>query len=128
MTNFFDDFKWDVYLNGELIDTTELRGIAYLKFESAKLLGMAELHRVYKGENFDPVLHFTTVERGGEYPPCPIDKHNCKYRQPYYIGWDCETRPTAFRIETLKPQDRCGFMLKPNRIGGRPDDYAVCGL
>lgn len=119
-------WRYDIYLNGALVDTTELSGIADLKFESAKHLGLAELHRVYQGESFDPVIHGTIITRGGEMPPCPLDKSTCRYRQAYHPGWNCTPRPTAFRIETISPQDRCGYMLKPNRIGGIPDDYNSC--
>jgi hypothetical protein len=119
------DWTYQIFIHGEKVNETNLSGIAYMMFGSAKLIGLAELHRVYVGTNFDPVLHYTTVERGGIYPPCCEDKNQCRYRQSlaseYYVP-----RPTAFRIETMCPQDTCGFMLKPSRLGGRSDDYAPC--
>lgn len=120
------NWRYDIYLNGDCVDSTELSGIASLKFESAKLLGLAELHKIYQGDCFDPVLHSTIVIKGGTYPPCPTDGSDCSYRQAYDAGWYCTPRPTAYRIESFAPQDRCGYMLRPYRIGGTPDDYARC--
>lgn len=55
------EFKYEVYLNDELIEENEKQGIAYLKYESAKLVGKAELRYVYIGSNYDPVLHNTKI-------------------------------------------------------------------
>jgi hypothetical protein len=32
----------------------------------------------------------------------------------------------TLRVEIMPPSDRCGWALKPGRIGGRPDDYHPC--
>lgn len=121
MTNW----TYRIYLNGALVDETNLSGIANLKFESAKMLGRAELHQVYVGENFDPVLHGTVVERGGVLPPCPDKPFSCLYKRKCESDY-CAPRTTAFRTETIEPQLRCGYLLRPGRAGGRWDDYDYC--
>lgn len=121
-----NEWMYEIYLNGEKVDETDLRGMAYLKFESAKLLGYAEIRRIYSGNNYDPVLHYTTSERGGIVPPCPEDTKNCTYRKSMSIEFYSTTRPTSFRTETICPGDRCGFMLKPSKIGGGFFDYDYC--
>ena len=132
MTGYGDgtnhDWRWDIYINGVLVDTTELQGIAYLKFESAKLLGLAELHRIYQGNAYDPILHRVVIERGGTPPPCPDGPNDCPWHMSAKHNFYITARPTALRIEVLPPQDRCGYLLKPNRIGGVWDDYAICRL
>jgi hypothetical protein len=45
---------YEIYLNGSLADTDALAGLAYLKYESARLLGDASLVRI--SHNPDPVL------------------------------------------------------------------------
>lgn len=45
---------YEIYLNGSLVESTNLAGLAHLKFESACLLGPASLVRV--SNNPDPVL------------------------------------------------------------------------
>ena len=45
---------YEIYLNGSLVDSTALAGLAYLKYESALLLGSANLVRI--SQNPDPVL------------------------------------------------------------------------
>lgn len=62
------DWEYKLYLHDELVCETDLRGIAHIQFEGLKLLGLAELREVYRGNNFDPVLHSTIVHRGGIYP------------------------------------------------------------
>jgi hypothetical protein len=121
-----NEWTYEIFINGEKVDETDLRGIAYMKFESAKLVGLAELHRVYNGENYDPVIHFTTVERGGIFPPCPQNTGKCSYRKSVKNDFHSTTRPTAFRTETMCPGDRCGFLLMPSKIGGDFFDYGYC--
>ena len=58
-------FNWTykIFLDGKQVDETNLAGLAYIKFEMAKLLGNAELHkecRDYFG-NMDNVL--SSIER-----------------------------------------------------------------
>lgn len=108
------------------MDELELEGLAYMKFESAKMLGMAELHKIYAGQNFDPVLHQTKVERGGITPPCGNDPKQCQYRKSIQSEFYSTPRRTAFRTEVICPADRCGWLLKPHRIGGQFDDYGYC--
>jgi hypothetical protein len=45
---------YEIYLNGSLADTSNLAGLAYLKYESARLLGDASIVRI--SHNPDPVL------------------------------------------------------------------------
>ena len=118
-----NDWTYRIYLHGEQIDETPLSGLAWLKFESAKMLGLAELHEVYVGQNFDPVLHQTTIHRGGEMPPC---ENKCPWRKSIDKEFHSTIRPTALRIEVMPPGDRCGYMLKPSRIGGDFFDYDYC--
>ena len=120
------EWTYKIFINGEQVNETNLRGIAYMMFDSAKMLGLAELHRVYTGTNYDPVLHWTVVERGGIYPPCNDNKKQCPYRKSMEAEFYSTPRKTAFRAEVMCPSDRCGYMLKPSRVGGAFDDYALC--
>ena len=117
---------YEIWLHGEKIDETDLKGIAWLKFESAKLVGMAELREIYNGDNFDPVLHQTVIHRGGIKPPCPENTENCTYRKSISADFYNTPRKTAFRTEVMAPKDRCGFKLKPSKIGGSFFDYDFC--
>ena len=122
--------KYEIYINGSLAESCALSGLAFIKFDSACLLGSADLYRVV--ETGDPVLdgrfeydldYGGWVYKGPVGPPCPSDGSVCKYRQPY-------ERPglqkNALRIEIFSPSDRCGWNLKNGRIGGCPDDYLPC--
>ncbi len=119
-------WTYRLYLHGDLIDETPLVGIASLKFESAKMLGLAELHEVYIGADFDPVLHTTIIHRGGIKPPCNPQPAKCQYRQSLERSFYATSRPTALRVEVVCPTDRCGYMIRPSRIGGNFWDYAAC--
>ena len=121
-----NDWEYKLYLHDELVCETDLRGIAHIQFEGLKLLGLAELREVYRGNNFDPVLHSTIVHRGGIYPPCPENPQSCKYRKSMSMDFNTMTRKTAFRTEVMCPGDRCGYMLKPSKIGGDYFDYGLC--
>lgn len=52
-----NEFTYEIYINDCLVDSTNLLGIAVMKYESACLLGVGKLRKVYSGNNFDPVLH-----------------------------------------------------------------------
>ena len=121
-----DKWTYKLYMHGEQVDETDLRGLAFMKFESLKLLGLAELHEVYTGDDFDTVLHSTIVHRGGLYPPCPEDPKQCSYRKSISNDFHSTTRKTAFRTEVMCPSDRCGFTLKPSKLGGEFFDYGFC--
>jgi len=120
--------KYEIRLNGTLVDSCELSGLAFIKFDSACLLGSASLIKVV--ETGDPVVdgHFQYdcgdwVYKGPIRPPCPSGSLKCKYRRPYEtLG----LQRNALRVEILPPADRCGWNLKQGRIGGRPDDYHPC--
>lgn len=45
---------FEIYLDGSLVDTCMLAGVAFLKYESAKLLGPASLRKIE--QHPDPVL------------------------------------------------------------------------
>lgn len=55
-------------------------------------------------------------------PTCSAD---CKWRQRF-SGYDLQRN--ALRVETasMVQPERCGWNLKPGRIGGHPLDYAPC--
>jgi len=53
----------------------------------------------------------------------PTCKTVCKYRMPYETPG---LQRNALRIEIFSPTDRCGWNIKPGRIGGNPDDYYPC--
>lgn len=64
-------------------------------------------------------------------PPCQrglTTPAKCKYRidPAKEEGWYTTARPTAFRLESMGPSQRCGHLLKQGRIGGRWDDYEPC--
>ena len=72
---------YEIYLNGSLVSSTPLAGIAYLRFKSARLLGAASLVRV--SHNPDPVLggkYLYNIETGGwesaTDKPTPADTTN----------------------------------------------------
>lgn len=49
--------------------------------------------------------------------------NDCKYRiypDPYVL------QRNALRVEIVGASQRCGKLLKPNRVGGRWDDYFPC--
>jgi hypothetical protein len=121
-----NDWTYQIYLHEELVDETPLSGIAFLKFESAKLLGFSELHEIYTGPSFDPVLHRTIIHRGGIHPPCSDRPQKCEYRKSMSASFYGHTRPTSFRTEVVCPSDRCGYMIKLSRLGGNFFDYAPC--
>jgi len=52
-------FNYEVYLDGDLVNTSEIEGLAILMWQSACFLGDALLKRVFSGPtaSFDPVLH-----------------------------------------------------------------------
>lgn len=54
----------------------------------------------------------------------PVCVKDCPYRMKY--DDNIPLQKNALRIEMMDPADRCGFRLKSNRIGGRPDDYHPC--
>ena len=56
-------------------------------------------------------------------PPKCVDE--CRWRQKYE-GFDLQRN--ALRTETAHMIDpyRCGWNLKPRRIGGKPLDYSAC--
>jgi hypothetical protein len=58
-------YHYEIYLNGSLIDHTNLEGIAILKWQSACLLGEGVLRRVYTGDDFDPLLHLPCMYKDG---------------------------------------------------------------
>ena len=121
-------WMYKIYINGELVETTNKEGMAHLKFETAVLTGSyAQLLRFYNGDNFDPVLHSPVLLREENNPPCP-PHGKCKWRKSMREAFLSSTRPTAFRIEIPEPQDRCGWMLKPGCLGGSFYDYGCCIL
>ena len=121
---------YEIYLDGLLVSSTELRGIAYLRFESACLLGKASFVRVV--ETGDPVMdgkwEYNADDGGWDYkgknlPPCPPDGGDCKYRR---FPEELPLQRNALRVEVMAPDNKCGWALKSGRIGGHNSDYHVC--
>lgn len=61
-----------------------------------------------------------------EKPPCPSNPQACPYRKSIQADWYTTPRPTALRVESIVPLDRCGFLLKEGYIGGHFFDYNYC--
>jgi len=114
-----------LFANDVLIKEYELSGLAWLGFDSVSKYSdyICELHEVWVGDNFDPVLHTTIVHRDGKQPPCADP---CPYRRCLGGGFNAMPRPTAFRVEAMDPSDRCGWKPKPNHMGGHDYDYGFC--
>lgn len=55
----------------------------------------------------------------------PICREDCHYRQKFN-GY--ELQQNALRTETasMVQSERCGWNIKPGRIGGHPLDYEAC--
>jgi len=71
-----NDTLYQLYINGKIIDTTTVRGIANLgfigmmnrtetdnKWYNGDEIESLEMHEVYIGKNFDPILHQTIVHK-----------------------------------------------------------------
>lgn len=62
--------------------------------------------------------------REAEKPPCPPDPCRCTWRKR---GTDLlDLQRNALRVEIMQPEDRCGYLLKADRIGGDFFDYLPC--
>ena len=132
-----------IFINGFVADKTLLKGIAFMKLASADLIGDGDLVRFIPGD--DPVIcGYSTYnqvlgmwEDGFNVKKCPIPvdntnndippicQKNCKWRMKYN---DFSLQINAIRTEvaSMVAVERCGWNLKPNRIGGHPLDYAPC--
>jgi len=58
MTNAW---TYEVYLNGDLVFSSNYEGVAFLKYQSACFIGSGRFRRIYSGSGFDPVLHSPAV-------------------------------------------------------------------
>lgn len=136
---------YEIYLNGSLVSSVSLSGLAHLKFESARLLGDASLIRV--SGNPDPVLggrYIYDTETGGwgydspcasSQSPSPIDPENnepppkcskdCLYRH-HFNGFDLQRNALRSELASMIDKRRCGWNIKPGHIGGHTLDYAPC--
>lgn len=137
---------YEIYLNGSLVSSTSLGGIAVMRFESARLLGSASL--ILVSDNPDPVLggrYSYDADTGGwEYAgpcetvskrPTPVDPSNtdeppicvkdCRFRQKF-TGFTLQRNALRSELASMVAADRCGWNLKPGHIGGHPLDYAPC--
>lgn len=55
-------------------------------------------------------------------PTCSTD---CKWRQRF-TGYDLQRNALRMETASMVQPERCGWNLKPGRIGGHPLDYAPC--
>lgn len=119
-------YEYQIYGNGELVNSTPLKGIAWLEADTLAMNDFyTEIHEVYTGDSYDPVLHGTRIVRKENPPPCP-EEGPCKFKKSKKEGFLNTTRPTALRTEPMCPQDRCGWMLRPSCLGGTFFDYSPC--
>jgi hypothetical protein len=124
---------YKIVLNNKVIETVELEGIAIIKYDTAKMIGDAQLLKIVDVE--DPVFKgvFKYDDELGCFQfvtsntrPCSIDnrlKLNCEYVKKYN-GYN--PQKNALRIELIPYQDKCSWDLKSDRIGGHIDDYNYC--
>lgn len=120
---------YQISVGNDIVDETPYFGLAWLKFESAALLGYATLTEVYAGTDYDPVLHspprtWRKIDPS-VVPPCP-SSGRCEWKQPERDAFYTTPRPTALRVEVLPPTVRCGYLLRPGMCGGHVDDYQPC--
>ena len=59
-------------------------------------------------------------------PPCPPRGQRCKWRKSMKQEHYSTLRPTALRVEVMAPEDRCGWRLRGDCIGGHFFDYLPC--
>ncbi len=66
--------------------------------------------------------------------PAPADPANtdpptcskeCGYRLRF-VGYDLQRNALRMETASMVQAERCGWNLKPGRIGGHPLDYAPC--
>lgn len=116
---------YKLYLNDMFVTEYGCAGIAQISFNTYCDCSdyIAELHQVWVGDDFDPVLHQTVVQRDKKRPPC---SEPCPYKRNLGGGFNAAPRPTAFRTEVMDPSDRCGWKLKPGHVGGHDYDYGFC--
>lgn len=136
-------WKYDVHFGGRLVeeyreddpsgqhDILSALGKALVAFSNLKMEGYCEVWRVYCGDAYDPVLHGPHREAAGMapsiVPPCPggcVD--GCPWRKSKREAFMATCRPTALRTEVMPPEDRCGYLLDPGRLGGAFFDYQRC--
>ena len=55
-------------------------------------------------------------------PECKV---NCKYRQRF-TGYDLQRNALRTETASMVCEWRCGWNIKPGRIGGHPLDYEAC--
>lgn len=64
----------------------------------------------------------TDPENNGPRPECAAD---CNYRQEY-TGFALQRNALRFELASMIQPFRCGWNIKPGRIGGDPLDYEPC--
>ena len=55
----------------------------------------------------------------------PTCGDNCKYAQTF-DGYDLQRNALRIESASMVCRVRCGWNIKPDRIGGRPLDYEPC--
>ena len=136
MKNMRIDYK--IIINGDLMKTyyEPLFGLAKLAFDSAcynKDLNVVLERKIIDEEDFDPVLHGTKTKILYNRPaitPCYHKNISSNKKCPYLKNAERDfintPRPTALRVEAIAPSNRCGFLLKPTKLGGHFFDYDYC--
>lgn len=124
-------YVYAIEINDDDVEQVQLEGLAHLKFDCLALTeDRITLRRIWAGEekDFDPVLHDRNkvLKHKPAQAPCSTDKHRCPYLKSKKTEFTNTVRPTALRVETMEPSDRCGFLLRPYCRGGDFWDYAIC--
>lgn len=55
----------------------------------------------------------------------PTCKPDCPYRQKFN-GYDLQRNALRMETASLVQAERCGWNIKPGKIGGHPLDYEAC--
>ena len=55
----------------------------------------------------------------------PTCKPDCPYRQKFG-GYDLQRNALRMETVSLVQSERCGWNIKPGKIGGHPLDYEAC--
>lgn len=55
----------------------------------------------------------------------PSCKADCPYRQTFK-GYDLQKNALRTETASLVQAERCGWNIKPGKLGGRPLDYEAC--
>ena len=133
---------YTIFVNGMPYEEVEEEGVAHLKLESANLIGVGELVKFIPGDDKILCGYYTYNQEFKEWQhgfnvakrPTPVDKDsgippvcekNCKWLKRFN---NFNRQSNSLRLESshMVAETRCGWNLKPGKIGGHPLDYAPC--